>query len=133
MAYSPKVAEIFPELDEYGYHKLPITFAGDLNVNLKSNEGNEFIDYMQDRFGVQLNNDPSISIYIFILQRCFTVRKICFILFFCILVSLFFTLSFFLFSVTSRISFFRFYLLLQSVILVSKYSLEIGFIVFRWR
>jgi hypothetical protein len=58
MAYSPKVAEIFPELDEYGYHKLPIIFAGDLNVNLKSNIGNEFIEYMQDRFGVQLNNDP---------------------------------------------------------------------------
>jgi hypothetical protein len=70
------VAEIFPELDEYGYHKLPIIFAGDLNVNLKSNEGNEFIEYMQDRFGVKLNNDPSISIYIFMLQRCFTGGKI---------------------------------------------------------
>jgi hypothetical protein len=45
MAYSPKLAEILPELDEYGYHKFPIIFAGDLNVNLKSNEGNEFIDY----------------------------------------------------------------------------------------
>jgi hypothetical protein len=82
MAYSPKVAEIFPELDEYGYHKLPIIFAGDLNVNLKSNEGNEFIDCMQDRFGVQLNNDSSISIYIFMLQRCFTGRKTCFIFLF---------------------------------------------------
>jgi hypothetical protein len=82
MAHSPKVAEIFPELDEYGYHKLPIIFAVDLNVKLKSNEGNEFIDCMQDRFGVQLNNDPSISIYIFKLQRCFTGGKTCFINFF---------------------------------------------------
>jgi hypothetical protein len=73
MAYSPKVAEIFPELCEYGYHKLPIIFPGDLNVNLKSNEGIEFIDCMQDRFGVQLNNDPSISIYIFFL----TFQKKC--------------------------------------------------------
>jgi hypothetical protein len=81
MAYSPKVAEIFPEIDEYGYYKLPIIFAGDLNVNLKSNVGNEFIDYMHDRFGVQLNNDPSISIYIFMLQCCFTGGKTCFILF----------------------------------------------------
>jgi nitrogenase molybdenum-iron protein alpha/beta subunit len=85
MAYSLKVAEIFPELDEYGYHKLQIIFAGDLNINLKSNEGNEFIIYMQDRFGVQLNNDPSISIYIFMLWRCFTQGKTCFI-FYCLVV-----------------------------------------------
>ena len=47
----------------------------------------------------------------------------------------FFTLNFFppYFSVPSCISFLRFYLLLQSIMLVSKYSLEIGFIVFRSR
>jgi uncharacterized transporter YbjL len=34
-----------------------------------------------DRFGVQLNNDPSICIYIFILLRCFTGGKTCFFTF----------------------------------------------------
>lgn len=39
----------------------------------------------------------------------------------------------FFFSVPSCVSFLRFYLLLQSIMLVSKYSLEIGFIVSCWR
>jgi len=61
MTYSHKLVGIFEELDALVLDKMPIIMGGDFNMDLKSTEGTEFLEFMRDRWKVELNNDPAIS------------------------------------------------------------------------
>lgn len=61
MAYSPKVAGLFKVIDKYGYYKIPMILGGDVNIDLKSDNGKEFLEFLQENWHLQLNNDPAIS------------------------------------------------------------------------
>ena len=60
MAYSEK-ARVFKVVRKNNYHLIPIILAGDFNINLKSKEGVQFIEFMKDTFDLQINSDPALS------------------------------------------------------------------------
>jgi len=59
LMYSPKASEMFEELRELG--TIPIILSGDFNLDFTKEENKEFIDFMKDRFELQLKSDPKIS------------------------------------------------------------------------
>jgi len=60
LMYSPKASEMFEELREKHLGTIPIILSGDFNMDLKKEENNELIDFMKDRFGLQLKTNPKI-------------------------------------------------------------------------
>lgn len=61
MAYSPKIAGIFEDIDIDESDKIPIILGGDVNVDLKSENGENLREFLNDNWGLQLNNDSAIS------------------------------------------------------------------------
>lgn len=61
LAYSPKLKGLFEDLEKFRYYEIPIILSGDLNLDLCSPNGAEFIEFMNTELGLQLSNDSSIS------------------------------------------------------------------------
>lgn len=53
-AYSSKTST-FKVVGENEYHLIPINLGGDLDINLKSADGEHFIEYMRETFHNELN------------------------------------------------------------------------------
>lgn len=61
LAYSPRLKGLFNDLDEQCYYDMPIILGGDLNLDLRSTDGANFIEFMHDRLGLVLNSDLAVS------------------------------------------------------------------------
>lgn len=61
MAHNPK-AVIFDVVRKVGYFKMPIVLSGDLIIDLKSTNRQEFIVFVRQAFGLEFNNHTAISI-----------------------------------------------------------------------
>ncbi|XP_076545658.1 uncharacterized protein LOC143305523 [Osmia lignaria lignaria] len=59
LAYNIRAAQLFESLQLCGYDKLPIIISGDLNLNLQTPEGRDFIDFMECSLNLKLVNDSS--------------------------------------------------------------------------
>jgi hypothetical protein len=61
LMYTPKASSMFQEIKERGYDKIPIILSGDFNIDLKKQENQSFVDFMEDSFGLELNSNANIS------------------------------------------------------------------------
>lgn len=61
MAFCPKIAGIFEDIDIDGFDKIHIILPGDVNVDLKSENAENLREFLNDVWGLQLNNDLAIS------------------------------------------------------------------------
>ena len=58
---SHKLVGIIEVLDEVLLDTIPMVLGGDLNIDLKSTEGTEFLEFMRDTWKLELISDPAIS------------------------------------------------------------------------
>jgi endonuclease/exonuclease/phosphatase (EEP) superfamily protein YafD len=59
--FSPKFTEVFSITAEEGHNTILIILAGDFNIDLKKNENETFVTYMEETFGLKLMSNPQCS------------------------------------------------------------------------
>jgi hypothetical protein len=59
--FAPKFSEEYSNVPEEGRNTIPITLAGDFNIELKKKENETFVTDMEETFGLKLMSNPQCS------------------------------------------------------------------------
>lgn len=61
LMFTPKASEMFELLREKGFGQIPIILSGDINMDLKKKENEQFVNFMEETFGLTLKTNPGLA------------------------------------------------------------------------